>query len=154
MDFGRLHATAGYFLHIWPAWTEHPDGMHEVQLTAAVEDLPVRPAIEIDAEVVRMYGVYANASVTKTFTSGSVSVTPGFLFGVNGYDKPFAGTFAIPFAIREVTASVGVTWKVSHPFYLAFRAAYSYTGIQNWWMDAGVVGRSTPFAMIALGAAD
>lgn len=154
MAFGKLRASVGYFLHIWPAWTNHPDGMHELQLTAAVEDLPVRPAVEIDAEFVRMHGVYTNASVTKTFTRGSVSLTPGLIVGINGYDKPFGGTFDMPLAIREVTANIGVTWKVANPFYLAFRASYSYTGIANWWMEQGLVGRSTPFAMIALGAAD
>ena len=152
MSFGRVQASAGYFLHLWPAWAEHPDGMHEIQLTAAVDGLFVRPAVEVDAEFVRMHGAYANASVTKSFTFGNVTVTPGALVGVNGYAKPFAGTFDIPFSVREVTANVGVTWKVASPFYVAFRAAYSYTGLHHWWMDQSVIGRSTPFAMVALGA--
>jgi hypothetical protein len=153
MRFGRVSASAGYFVHIWPAWENHPDGMHELQLTAAIEGLPVRPAVEVDVEFVRMHGAYANASLTKTFTRGSVSVTPGVVVGVNGYDKPFGGTFDMPFSLREVTASVGVTWQVASPFYVSARAAYSYTGLANWWLEDSMVGRSTPFAMIAVGAA-
>ncbi len=154
MRLGRVEASAGYVVHVWPAWADHPDGMHEIQLKAAVEGLVVRPAIEVDAEFVRMHGVYANASVTKTFTSGAVAVTPGLVVGVHGYDKPFGGTFDVPFALREVTANVHAKWKISPPFYLAVRAGYSYTGIQNWWMEPSVIGRSTPSLTLAFGAAD
>jgi hypothetical protein len=151
-SFGSVSTSVGYFMHIWPAWPENPDGMHEIQFTAALENLPVRPAIEIDAEFVRMHGAYANASVTKTWSRGKLSITPGFVVGVAGYDKPFAGTLEMPFALREVTANVGLTYQVSKPFYVAARAAWSYTGIKNWWFEDSFMGRSTPLAMIALGA--
>lgn len=134
---GRVRASAGYFLHYWPAWTseQHRDGMHELQLTAAVDGLPVRPAVEVDLELVRLHGFYANASVSKAWTRatpvGDVTISPSLVVGVHRYAKPFQGSFDMPLALREITASVGATWKFGPPFYLSLKGAYSYTGIAN-----------------------
>jgi hypothetical protein len=157
---GRVQASVGYFLHYWPAWSaeQHRDGMHELQLTAAIDDLPVRPAIEVDLEFVRLHGFYANASVSKSWTTstsmGEITVSPSVVVGVHRYTKPFQGNFDLPLALREVTGGVGVTWKFGPPFYASFRASYSYTGIKNWWMEEGIAGRSTPQAVLALGVAN
>ena len=156
MSFGQLQTSIGYFLHAWPAWasSQHPDGMHELQLTAAIDGWPVRPAIEVDIEFVRLHGAYANFSLSKTFAWKDVSVTGGVLAGVHGYDKPFGTNFDMPFALREVTASIDVIWRASPPFYVTLRGAYSYTGIKNWWMEDSFLGRSTPVAILSVGAAN
>jgi hypothetical protein len=157
---GRVQASAGYFLHYWPAWSaeQHRDGMHEIQMTAAMDGLVVRPAIEVDLEFVRLHGFYANASLSKAWTTstslGDVTISPSIVVGVHRYAKPFQGNFDMPLALREVTGGVGVTWKFGPPFYATLRGSYSYTGIKNWWMEDGLAGRSTPQAIISLGVAN
>lgn len=148
----HVHTTFGYFAHISPDLAQ-PDAMHEVLATVSLEKLLVRPAVEVYAEFARMYGAYANVNVSKQFAFGAVSVEPKILVGAHGYDQPFGGFLSLPLALREVTASVAVTWRFAEPFYVVARGAYSYAAIPNWFHEDSFLGRSTPFAGLALGAA-
>jgi hypothetical protein len=141
----HFRASAGYFMHVWPG-AATPSTWHEAFATVALDKLVVRPALAVYYEFIRANGAYATAGLSKTFTSGKLGLTLGAQAGVHGYD-------GVPFALREVTASVGGEWKFADPFYVSVRGAYSYTGARNYDPSRdSFLGRSAPVAMLAFGA--
>jgi hypothetical protein len=140
----RLAAAAGYILYLYPEAPDgaHVDGAHELWASLAVKDLPVTPAVAVYAELVRLKGVYANASLTRTFElGGGVSVSPWACVAFVKYDT-------VDFGLNDVTLTLPVRWTHGSGFYASASANYAYNGLLE---DGTFSDASTVYGVLAAG---
>src|SRR5262249_54423771 len=111
----------------------------------------ITPKVSVNAEFVRLLGVYAALSGSHRFELGPVSITPEVSVAFAAYrNGP-----PMPAQMNDATASLAVQWMFVKPGYLALRGAYSYLRAPSSARPAGEVtpaGRSVPWAILAIGA--
>jgi hypothetical protein len=139
-----LSGAAGYILYLYPEAEDpsHVDGAHELWASLAVNDLPVTPALAVYAELVRLKGVYAQASLSRTIElGGDLALSPWA--GV-----AFAGYEGIDFALNDITVTLPLRWTHESGFYAAASVSYAYNGLLD---EATFSDSSTVYGLLVAG---
>ena len=140
----RLSAAAGYILYLYPEAPEgaNVDGAHELWASLSVNGLPVTPSVAVYAEIVRLKGVYAQASLTRAFDlGGGFTLSPWAGVAFVKYDAVDAG-------LNDFTVSVPLRWTHGSGFYASLSGNYAYNGLLE---DGSFSDASTLYALLAAG---
>jgi uncharacterized protein (TIGR02001 family) len=140
----RLTAAAGYILYLYPEAPDGAkvDGAHELWASLSLAGLPVTPTLAVYAEIVRLKGVYAQASLARSFDLGG-----GFAL------SPWAGVALVKYdgvdgGLNDVTVSVPLRWTHGSGFYASLSGNYAYNGLLD---EGSFSDASTLYALLAAG---
>jgi hypothetical protein len=144
---GAIGAAAGYILYLYPDVPEggDVDGSHEFWLSASVNDLPVTPTLAFYVDPIRLEGFYAQASLTRSFPAGPVTISPWAGVALSKYS---AEAFTTDFGLHDFTATVPVKWSHASGFYAQLSLSYSYTGLLE---DDAEPSPSTLYGLLVAG---